>query len=531
MQVVDVWTGQRASALQKALRLTNERFAERLGTSVRGVAKWHANPQSELTTEMHEALDTVLFNASEQAQARFGLMVAAEGGQTDASEPAVASDADLTAAESRLNADPNIGAALEWLDHQADWAPGTARQRVAAELVDLKPGALVDRGRQRSRVDREQLASALRAFYADMPSGYGTYSARQDGGEPVRTSLLTCADWLDLACTLDNEHDRPKLDSVNGADTGAVDATGIDAAAQRIAETLESNTRLVDAALYRQVDIDVRHGHVGGAFGITSFVQYALTADLLEGEVVDALASGKELTEEALPLRQRYLPDVRAVLDVGARTCAGGALALTAIARPAGPRRAGPDYLLLVQERGGRVLNAARRLAVIPKCFHAPLVDDREDTRISATLLREMEEELFGRDDVDGTISPQRHAAPMHPSKLSAPMRWLTEHPDSWQMECTGFGLNLVSGNYEYPSLVVIHDETFWAEYGGHIAANWESDSLKQYSSLDRKLLGELIDDNAWSNEGLFAFLQGLRRLAELGGERVNAPTIEWGLE
>lgn len=177
------------------------------------------------------------------------------------------------------------------------------------------------------------------------------------------------------------------------------------------------------------------------------------------------------------------------------------------------------------------MLNAARRLAVIPKCFHAPLVDDREDTRISATLLREMEEELFGRDDVDGTISPQRHAAPMHPSKLSAPMRWLTEHPDSWQMECTGFGLNLVSGNYEYPSLVVIHDEAFWDEYGGHIAANWESDSLKQYSSLDRELLGELIGDDAWSNEGLFAFLQALRRLAEVGGERVNAPTIEWGLE
>ncbi|PRX45350.1 hypothetical protein B0I33_10911 [Prauserella shujinwangii] len=531
MEVVDVWTGQRASALQKALRLTNERFAERLGTAVRTVAKWHANPDAQPTPEMQEALDTVLFEASEQAQARFGLMVAAENAQPAGSTPEVTHDADLTAAERRLNADPSIGAALEWLDRQADWAPGTARQRVAAKLVSLNPSALHDRGQRRSRVNRDQLASALRDFYTDLPPGYGTYSAKHDGGRHVRTSVLTCADWLDLACPLDPEHDRAALASLSAEDGGEVDATGLDAAAQRLAETLETNTRLVDAALYRLVDIDIGRGHLAGAFGITSFVQYALTMDLLEGEVVDALADGRGLTGENLPLRRRYLPDTRVVLDVGGRTCAGGALALTAIARPAGPRRAQPDYLLLVQERGGRVLNAARRLAVIPKCFHEPLADYREDTQIGTTLRREMEEELFGRDDVDGTISAQRHADPMHPARLSAPMRWLVEYPDAWALECTGFGINLVSGNYEYPSLVVIHDETFWTEHGGSIAANWESDSLKQYSSLDRDLLGELIDDQAWSNEGLFAFLQGLRRLNELGGERINAPTVEWELE
>jgi hypothetical protein len=41
-------------------------------------------------------------------------------------------------------------------------------------------------------------------------------------------------------------------------------------------------------------------------------------------------------------------------------------------------------------------------------------------------------------------------------------------------------------------------------------------------------LLTELATDKTWSNEGLFAFLQGLRRLAEVGGDRVNAPPIAW---
>lgn len=53
-------------------------------------------------------------------------------------------------------------------------------------------------------------------------------------------------------------------------------------------------------------------------------------------------------------------------------------------------------------------------------------------------------------------------------------------------MECTGFGLNLVSGNYEFASVIIIDDEEFWLRFGGHIEANWESNCLRQYSSMDR---------------------------------------------
>jgi hypothetical protein len=118
----------------------------------------------------------------------------------------------------------------------------------------------------------------------------------------------------------------------------------------------------------------------------------------------------------------------------------------------------------------------------------------------------------------------------MHPSRLSEPMRWLTGVPGALRMECTGFGLNLVSGNYEFASLIVIDDEEFWAKYGGQIEANWESSSLRRYSSLDSSLLTALIADVAWSNEGLFALLQGLRRLSQIGGHRVRLPTIDWEL-
>src|ERR1700754_3764824 len=96
----------------------------------------------------------------------------------------------------------------------------------------------------------------------------------------------------------------------------------------------------------------------------------------------------RSATPGELPLRDHYLPDLASVLDLRGRLCAGGVLALCAIPRPDDPFRGDADYALLVQERSGQVLNATRRLAVIPKGFHEPLRDVAADARIGATLRR-----------------------------------------------------------------------------------------------------------------------------------------------
>ena len=250
--------------------------------------------------------------------------------------------------------------------------------------------------------------------------------------------------------------------------------------------------------LYRLTGLSAGKGEIGGSLGITQFASYALTLDLLEGELSDALTAGIPPEPGSLPLRDRYLPDLASVLGVAGRLCAGGALALCAFARPADPYRGPADYALLVQERSGSVVNAARQLAVIPKGFHQPLTDFRGDARIAATLRREMEEELFGREDIDNTVNEQHAADPMHPARLSAPMRWLLkENPGALRMECTGFGLNLVSGNFEFACLVVVDSDEFWSRFGGQVEASWESSSLRQYSSLDGGSLAALACDDA----------------------------------
>jgi hypothetical protein len=420
-------------------------------------------------------------------------------------------------------ADPLIPA-FEWLDQGAGWISDTARRKVTARLSKLDTGELLDQHARRARVSRSHIARALSDYYQDQVSGYGPYSVRCDGRR-ISTSIVTRPDWQDLACSLTPDHDRFALVRVESAEHLARDGVGARHAVHRLAEAAALNVRMTNSPIYRLLGIDVKRGAISGTVGLAPFVEYALTMDLLEGELIDAVTATGEARRGALPLRDRYLPDLASVLGISGRLCAGGAVALCAIARPADTYR-GPDYALLVQERSGNVLNATGRLSVIPKAFHEPLTDHRADTPIHSTLLREMEEELFGRSEVDSTRGGQRIAAPMHPSRLSEPMRWLLERPDRLRMECTGFGLNLVSGNFEFACLVVIEDEEFWPRYGGHVEANWESAGLRLYSSLDRELTAELTSNESWSNEGLFALLQGFRRLAEIGGRRVDLPEI-----
>ncbi|WP_235926536.1 transcriptional regulator [Actinokineospora pegani] len=467
--------------------MSQERFAEHLGIAPRTVATWHQKPDTRPKSEMQQLLDTALSQAAPDARARYHALTTA---------PAAPPAPEIS---QRLTTDRHITAALDWLDRHAQWTPGTARARVADRVTHLSVAEIRDRGLRRSRITQRDIAAALTTYYGPT----GIYAG---------TSILTAPDWLDLRAPLTG---NPVTITPAPATPLTLTEPAADAAVTRIAETLALGTRITNNPLYRLTAITPPT--LAATYTQANFIDYALTLDLLEAELVDALADNRS----TLPLRDTYLPTTAAVLDLPNRLCAGGVLALTAIARE-------DDYLLLVQERSGHVINAARRLAPIPKGFHQPLSDLRADAQIGATLFREMEEELFGREDIDGTLGDIRSADPMHPSRLSEPLRWLLAEPGRLTLESTGFGLNLVSGNYEFPCLITINDPQFWAEHGGTIEANWESTTLRRYSTRDPQLITELLADDAWSNEGLFATLQAIRRLTETGGHRVDLPRIEW---
>ncbi|MEV7466157.1 NUDIX domain-containing protein [Streptomyces kronopolitis] len=74
MDVIDMWSGRHAVALQAATRSTNEEFARTLGVAVRTVAAWHADPAIVPRREIQRALDTALERVTPAEQRRFGVL-------------------------------------------------------------------------------------------------------------------------------------------------------------------------------------------------------------------------------------------------------------------------------------------------------------------------------------------------------------------------------------------------------------------------------------------------------------------------
>ncbi|MEU6785900.1 helix-turn-helix domain-containing protein [Nonomuraea angiospora] len=69
--VVSTWDGRHAAALQAALRMTHDEFAEHLGVSRRTVINWRAKPECRMRPEMQRALDTAFARLSESQRIRF----------------------------------------------------------------------------------------------------------------------------------------------------------------------------------------------------------------------------------------------------------------------------------------------------------------------------------------------------------------------------------------------------------------------------------------------------------------------------
>lgn len=416
-----------------------------------------------------------------------------------------------------------VHALLAWMADHAGISLQQGYDTVVARARRLTrdPANQHARAYQQGRVSRTQIAQALIDWYGDDGSA-GFYHATI-GTEPITSSMLMRAEWIDTAVRLGTEQERFRFQPSTHIETLASEV-GIQAALDRLAAVEATGTVLNNHLVFRLLDVAITRNRLTATVALTDFASYALTMDLLEHELIDTIS---QRTNGDLPLRGRYLPTVASALALTTRICVGGPVALLAVARP-GHRHRKPDYALLVQERSSRVLNVPGRLAVTPKAFHRPMIEASDEAPLSASLEREFEEELLGRHDLE---QPTRIADPFHPQRRSEPMQWLHEHPDAYRTECVGFGINLVTGNYEFACLILINDETWWKQFAGQIEANWETQQIHRYSSHDTAGLQALTTDPMWSNEGLFAFIQGLRRLGQVGSmSRLALPSIDVGV-
>lgn len=415
------------------------------------------------------------------------------------------------AARTELRTEPLVG----WLaDHSAASVEELwAAVALSADIFDgAKRPKRIAQLHRRERIPRAEIANAVASYYGNPDGLYRTEIARVE----MTLSILTHAGWTGLAVELGGDAELASLQG-SAAEPPFLRDAALQAAITRIAEVEVSDTVLINDPLYQLVDVQIAHDRLAAQFRLTDFAAYALTADLLEEELLDALAG----RTSGRPLRDLYLPSAEVALDLESRQCAGGPVCLLAVARPEG------DYALPIQRRSSQVVNVAGRMAVVPKAFHQPISDARTETRLAATVERELQEELLGQQDLEQLAAgSRRQAAPAHPLNRTEAVTWLHEH-ECLQLECTGFGINLVTGNYEFACLLTIDDERWWDSFGHRIQANWEAMDLRCYSSRDPQGLTELIANSSWSNEGLFALIEGLRRLDARGSSRLDIPSIE----
>jgi hypothetical protein len=293
--VVDIWTGRSANALRQALRMTHEGFAAKLGTSVRGVAKWSAEPDVVPVTELQRALDTMLSQSTEDSKSRFRML------QTSPSQIAISAASnsaalqDDLASDLKLDHDPATADLLDWLDTHAGWNAGTARSRVRATLNTRDEQRSRALARARADVPRSEIAATLGRFYDVAGSDMIAFSAQLGGEERADTSIVTRPEWLDLRLILGVGDDQLRLRSASPA-AERLDGLAADAAVERIGHMVARGTRFANRPLYQLSQLEVGERRLSGEVALTDFITYALTMDVLEHETLDAIVNADNST-------------------------------------------------------------------------------------------------------------------------------------------------------------------------------------------------------------------------------------------
>src|SRR5262249_50370270 len=156
---------------------------------------------------------------------------------------------------------------------------------------------------RRAGVPRERIARAIASYYGHPE---GLYRAAVAGTE-LMLSILTRPEWTGLAVPLGGAAEQVGL-VASTAESPHLRGAGLEAAITRLAEIEVTDTVFVNDPLYRLVGVEVADDRLVARFGLMDFVAYALTADLLEEELLDGLSGYRE----GHPLRDLYLPSIEA---------------------------------------------------------------------------------------------------------------------------------------------------------------------------------------------------------------------------
>jgi hypothetical protein len=193
----------------------------------------------------------------------------------------------------------------------------------AERLLAQAPAIRYAEAHRRRRITRAHIASALIAYYRNgfLGGDKATFYGASVGGVPLTLSVLIQPGWSGRAIELGSDQEQFRLANPGvAALTDSLEGVGLEAALIRLANVEVSNTVFINNPMYRLLDIDITQRRLEAMVALADFVDYALTMDLLESELVNALAmSGRQVAADTdlagvLPLRDSYLPTAASAL-------------------------------------------------------------------------------------------------------------------------------------------------------------------------------------------------------------------------
>lgn len=376
-------------------------------------------------------------------------------------------------------------------------------------------------------VQPKPAVSLLQLYYSDADlraQDLFRYSYAVNGRRVV-TNMATKDLWLGLALPISERSwdrfpiEEPKL-PWPVTPQARIDELRAELAAKKI--------RFENRPIYALRSFAPKGEHAIASFSNAQYVNYKLELGRLEEETLQALTNtalqpdiAYDRRRDEMPLREKLLRNSEVLARYPNRLCAGGTNILLAFRISDRD-----DFMFILKRRSGGVSTGRHVMSLIPSGMHqsSTYFVAQEETSVAATVYREMDEELFGGEEVDPedrSIEPLQFMRKPH-------LAWFQQNPNAFTLEIVSFGLNLVDGTFEFGVLLVVNDPTYWDQYGEEkVVLNEEFDKtiFRPFYTHETNRLLSVMTSGKCADTSLIALVEGLRRLQQLEPARVS--TIE----
>ncbi len=372
---------------------------------------------------------------------------------------------------------------------------------------------------------QKDIFKVLTDYYSDLENLLFSYPQKE--GNRQKVPLYVEPDWNIISNSLIKMHFKDNLRNFRPAKTQKLFWEFY-----RELKKYECNIEewpLYDSYIFRLTKMDMSENELHLFFELGKFPDTIMCQYILEHELVSQLAKNPNITKYKFKLRDRIAANVQMIKSFFPNNVARIGISNLLLLKADKNK-----YIPMVQPRAGLSLVRNRLYHVVSSCIFEVATVAEADLKLLHTVLREIYEELFGREEVSQS---SRILDPYFFYKEDgiADLLELLEN-GSATFKITGFCIDLVRIVPEITTLLVVNDDSYFRRHlnpSDSSIARFELNPEFHLGSMfripdelndvDSYLCNEFIactndinkkgfDPTLWTLPGGYSFYQGLKR-------------------